>query len=59
VPQLGRDSSSLHDLSPLSVRIAAQPDQNAPYPTGATPITGNAAGTTGAVAARWRRPPAS
>lgn len=37
------------DLSPLSVRVSSQPDQNAPYPTGAIPITGNAAGSTGAV----------
>lgn len=37
------------DLSGLPVRITAQPDQNAPYPTGAVPITGNAAGTTSAV----------
>lgn len=37
------------DLTPLSVRVSSQPDQNAPYPTGAIPITGNAAGSTGAV----------
>lgn len=36
-------------ITPLPVNVVAGLDQNGPYPTNATPITGNASGTTGAV----------